>query len=167
MQLIGVGGMNFKEQTLFDDALKQLSVLPCKVTNVIQSVVKITHDGAGLSAVMIAVFEDHQVLVVWRLLKTPVRSVPDRPVSYEMRLHVMLNKPGGPFGNVTIQSIESAGDVITRVDTFADVMQQRCEQELFVVWKFVASKLKDLQTVVQYVTFGVILFRLFVTIHRK
>ena len=43
--------------------------------------------------------------------------------------------------------------MVARIESFADVVQQRGDQEFFIVGQLVASQLEDLQTVVQHVAF--------------
>ena len=65
------------------------------------------------------------------------------------------DEPFRAFGDVAIECREPGIDMIQRINRFADVMQQRCQQELLVVWRLMLRELKDLQAVVQGISLGV------------
>ena len=60
---------------------------------------------------------------------------------------------GRSFGDRIAERVEPGGNRIVRVDCQADVMQQGGRQEFLVVGEFFTGQAKDLQTVIEHVSF--------------
>ena len=74
-----------------------------------------------------------------------------------MSIHVVPNQPLGSLRDEAIQRFQSGVDMIVRINSLADIMQQRREEEFFVVRHGVFRKNVTLQQVVQHVPFRMIL----------
>ena len=81
---------------------------------------------------------------------------PNEPSSRLLPQHVVLDQPGGAFGDEAVQRLQARGDMVVRIDRLAHVVQQCGQQEFLVVRQFVAGQIEDLQAVVQRIAFGMV-----------
>ena len=119
------------------------------------------HDGsAALTAFAITLLEQHQFFIIGRLAQTMLRSVTDGSVENLVGLHVVLDQPGRSFRDGSLQRFECRADMVVGVEPLADIMQQRGEQELFVIRQLVSGQFKHLQAVVEDISLGMMLLGL-------
>lgn len=131
------------------------AILPGEIAEVVKCLFEARNVDAWLPASSVAFAQQDEVFVIGRLLQSQVSPLADGSIIDPVSLHVVPNEPRGAFGDVSFQRFESRRDMIRRIDALADIVQQRGEQEFLVVRLLVASKVKDLQAVVEDIAFRV------------
>ena len=91
----------------------------------------------------------------------------ERAIGKFVGQHVVLDQPGGAFGDEAVERLEAGRYVICRIDRLADVVQQCGRQELLVVRQLVAGVVEHLQAVIQRVALRMILERLLHVLQRQ
>ena len=95
--------------------------------------VELADSRAPHPAATIELVQEHQVVVVFRLLNPRPRLRAERPGAQGLGVHVVRDQPPRALGDRPFQGLQGGLDVIRRVDRLADVVQERRQQKFLVV----------------------------------
>ena len=97
--------------------------------NVIEGLVDIGHHRPGHPTGPITIPQRYQISIPRMLSQPPQSPTPDGSVSDRVGFHVMFNQPTGPWRHPPLDRFDPRGHVVARIDRFANVMEQRREEE--------------------------------------
>ena len=79
----------------------------------------------------------------------------------------MLDQEHRPLRDDALQYLEGRADVVSRIDSLADIVQQGRQEKFLIIGPGVAGQLEDLQQMILHVPLGVMLRRLLHVLQRQ
>ena len=120
-----------------------------KSAQVLQSLLHVGHGHAHLPATAIALGQEQQFVKILGRVQPPPRTGSQRALAISQCLLVMLDQPGRPRRDQSLQDLQRGGHMVARIDRLAHVVQQCGQQKFFVIRQFLPGQLEDLQAVVR------------------
>lgn len=126
-----------------------------QLSNVLDRFFRGTDVSSGQTPFAVAGCQQIECIAIFSVGQSSTTSRSGNTIADALSQSVIFDEPASAVTDITVEHQQSGRHMIEGINSLAHVMQQRCQQKLFVPRSLFSSKLKHLQTVIQHIAFGV------------